>query len=127
MRIDNVDCSQHIRRPVVLLKSVRHFADRYWDLQVRQLCFGSLDLSRQLCGVQGRIVQRFRTKLQDASDELGFRIRLQRLEEVVATSLPNVWIVPAEPYKRMDSEAVLPSGLNNIIAARVSSTEQGKT
>lgn len=57
--VDNVDRSQHIRRTIMYLKPVRHFADRHRDLQTRQRSFGSNDLFRQLCGVQGPIVQRF--------------------------------------------------------------------
>ena len=59
MRIDNIDCGQYIRRSIMFLKPVRHFADRHRDLQARQLGFGSYDLLRQLCGVQGPVVQRF--------------------------------------------------------------------
>ena len=58
MRIDNIDCSQHVRRSITHLKSVRHFADSHWDLQVLQLGFGSYDLFRQLLRVQGMIEQR---------------------------------------------------------------------
>jgi len=56
MCIDNVDCSQHVRRTVVFLKSVHHFADGYWDLEARQCGFGSPDLFHQLRRVQGPIV-----------------------------------------------------------------------
>jgi len=107
----------------MFLKPVRHLTDGHWDLEVRQSNFGSLDLFRQLCRIQGPIVQRFRAELQDAGDELGFRIGFQRVEEVVTTGLPDVWIVPAEPYKCMYSKPVLPSGLDNIIADQTSGTE----
>jgi len=50
---------------------------------------------------------------------------LQRFEKVVATSLPDIRIVPAEPYERMDPEAVFPSSLDDIIADRMSETEFG--
>ena len=126
MGIDNIKLSEHIRCTVVFLKPVRHFADSHWDLEVCQSNFCSLNLVRQLCRIQGPIVQRFRAELQDAGDELGFRIGFQRLEEVITTSLPDIWIVPAEPYKRVDSEAILPSGLDNIVADRMSSTEGGR-
>ena len=123
MCIDSIQCSQHIRRTVVFLKPVRHFADGHRNLEVRRSDFGGLNLLRQLCRIQGPIVQRFRAELQNPGDELGFRIGFQRLEEIVTTGLPDVWIVPAEPYQCVYSEAVLPSGVDNIIADRMSSTE----
>ena len=56
MRIDNINCGQYLCCTVMFLEPIRHLADSHWDLEVRQRSFSSLDLLRQLRGVQGPIV-----------------------------------------------------------------------
>ena len=65
---------------------------------------------------QNIVEERLGTKLDDASDEFGLRVRVKRRKERIATGLPDVVSVKTEPDQGVYAKSVIPRGFYNVVA-----------
>lgn len=95
MYIDIVDGVKDVLRTTALLISVRKFAHSDRDIQTGQVLLGKQDLFGKFLVWEHSIVKRFGAKLNAASHEFCFGVRMQRRKECVSPAHPD--IIEIEP------------------------------
>ena len=98
MDIDRVDGVEDVLRAAALLVAVRELADSDGDVEAGEVLLREDDLLRKLRVREDVVEERLGPELEHARDELGARVRVERGEERVAPSDPQVVAVKPELY-----------------------------
>lgn len=115
MRVDPIHSVKHILRPSVLLEAVGHIGDSNVDTILVKGLLRGFDVRGKFGFGEDLIEQRFGSELDDAGDELGFGVRFKVRVDGIPPPLPLVPTIESEPNKLMETEAIVPCSVDEIV------------